>query len=412
MKNFSLLIKPASYRCNLRCSYCFYLCKEQFFSEGRMMSGEILEKLVSSFLAVEMPQHSFCWQGGEPTLTGLEFFRKVTFLQEKYGKPGQLVSNALQTNGILLDDDWCRHLAKYAFLVGISIDGPAEIHDRHRVSAKGEPSHGLVMRGLQSLKRNNVEYNVLTLVSDSNADKPLVVYDYLKGLGVRYHQYIECVEFGANGELTPYSVKSPQWGEFLCRIFDEWYEKDRHDVSIRLFDSILAMMVENRPNACSMSKNCCQYFVVEHNGDVYPCDFFVVPEFRLGSIMDREWKDFLRSPIYRSFGERKKKWNEKCKKCPYLSYCAGACPKTRPGQGGEEGALGALCEGWEMFFQHALPRLKLIAGQIRKEREMALERERAGRVEMTGRKQVPSEIGRNDPCRCGSGRKYKKCCGK
>ncbi len=413
MKTFSLLVKPASYRCNLRCSYCFYIQKEQLFKNSDLMSEEVLDKMISSFLALGMPQSSFGWQGGEPTLMGLDFFRKVISFQQKYGRQGQLVSNGLQTNGVLLDDEWCRHLAKYNFLVGISIDGPPEIHDNHRVTVKGEPSHALVMKGLEALKRNKVEYNVLTLVSDSNAEKPLAVYNYLKDLGVNYHQYIECVEFDSNGKLAPYAVNPLQWGEFLCRIFDEWYEKDKFKVSVRLFDSILAMMVDDVANACSIARDCCQYLVVEHNGDVFPCDFFVEPDLKLGNVMDGSWEDFIGSQKYKAFGERKSMWNAKCDNCQYIRFCSGCCPKNRSGRGQNPRELSALCAGWELFFQHTLERFRKIAGHVRRERELALERERtARRMEMAKLNPGSRKIGRNDPCHCGSGIKYKKCCGK
>ncbi len=413
MDNFSLLVKPASFKCNLRCEYCFYLGKEELFRSAKLMTVEILERMVSSFLAVEMPNHSFGWQGGEPTLMGLDFFKKATSLQEKHGRAGMLVSNGLQTNGTLLDDEWCAHLAKYNFLVGISVDGPPEIHNRHRLTAGGEGSHELVMKGLDALKRNNVEYNILTLVSDSNADSPLTVYNYVKELGCNYHQYIECVEFDAKGNLMRYAVKPRQWGEFLCAIFDEWHKNDRNNVSVRLFDSILTRMIDGVANVCALSRDCRQYFVVEHNGDVYPCDFFVLPELKLGNVMDGRWEDFAKSEIYRQFGARKSALNEKCVNCPYLDYCAGCCPKNRFGRKGDPKTLSALCEGWEIFFQHTLPRFRALADQIRLDRALLLERERRVRsANAASRMQPPRDVGRNDPCPCGSGKKFKKCCGR
>ncbi len=376
------------------------------------MDEEILDRLVSSFMALDMPQHSFGWQGGEPTLLGLYFFKKATDLQQKHGKAGQHVSNGLQTNGILLDDVWCQHLAKYKFLVGISLDGPAVIHDRHRVTVKGEPSHGLVIKGLEALRRNNVEFNVLTLVSDSNATSPLIVYNYLKELGVNYHQYIECVEFDDKGELMPYAVSPGQWGEFLCTIFDEWFEKDTRKVSVRLFDSVLSMLVDNLANVCSMDTDCRNYFVVEHNGDIYPCDFFVLPELKLGNIMHNNWAECLESPIYKKFGEKKRKWNDKCGGCPFLRLCAGCCPKNRPMGESEMHPVSALCEGWKIFYRHTLPRFKILADQIRSERitQMQLRYKEQMRISQE-RNLSQRKSGRNEPCPCGSGKKYKRCCG-
>ncbi len=269
------------------------------------------------------------------------------------------------------------------------------------------------MKGLDALKRNNVEYNILTLVSDSNADSPLAVYNYVKELGCNFHQYIECVEFDAKGNLMPYAVRPRQWGEFLCAIFDEWHKNDRNTVSVRLFDSILAKMVDGVANVCALSRDCRQYFVVEHNGDVYPCDFFVLPELKLGNVMDGRWVDFAKSGIYRQFGARKRTLNEKCVNCPYLDYCAGCCPKNRFGRRGDPKTLSAICEGWEIFFQHCLGRLKELAGQIRLDRALLVDHERRVRSAMAaGRTPPPRDVGRNDPCPCGSGKKFKKCCGR
>lgn len=375
------------------------------------MTDEILKRMISSFMALDMNQYSFGWQGGEPTLMGLDFFRQVIKYQQQFGKSGNVVSNGLQTNGVLLDDEWCRHLAKYQFLVGLSIDGPEEIHDQNRLTASSQGSHALVMKSFDALKRNHVEFNVLTLVSSSNMRKPLLIYNYLKELGVNFHQYIECIEFNQNGELEPWSVTPEAWGEFLCQIFDEWYKHDRFKVSIRLFDSILTRMVDGFSNVCAMGNDCRQYLVVEHNGNVYPCDFFVLPELKLGNIMENEWEDFINSPVYEEFGSRKSRWNEKCKTCPYLKFCAGCCPKNRLNKGVPPERLSILCKGWEMFYKHSLTRFKSLAERVIQDRQKAAMKEQAAR--QTGAfSQVPHNVGRNSPCPCGSGKKFKKCCGK
>ena len=411
--DFSLLIKPASYRCNLRCRYCFYLEKSAIYSKGvPSMTDETLERMVSSFMAIPMQQHSFGWQGGEPTIMGLDFFKRVTELQKRFGISGKVVSNGLQTNGTLLDDEWCAHLAEYKFLVGVSLDGPKDIHDANRITVGDEGTYDLVINGLNALERHGVEHNVLTLVTSANMDKPLEVYNHLKELGLNFHQYIECVEFDEKGALTPFSVTPDKWGEFLCSIFDEWYKRDTRTISVRLFDSILTMMVEHHANVCAMSQDCRQYFLVEHNGDVYPCDFFMLPEWRLGNINNGEWADFTKSDLYAKFGERKRQWNAKCADCEFLRFCAGCCPKNRPGHGVDPAALSALCEGWKIFFEHTLERFKLLASHIVEERRMA--QAEAEKLKRTPPPPQPpkGKIGRNDPCHCGSGKKYKKCCGK
>lgn len=414
MKPFSLLVKPASFGCNLRCKYCFYLEKKEFFGSQHMMTTDVLEKMISSFLALDLPQYSFGWQGGEPTMMGLDFFKKVVEFQQKHGRNGANVSNGLQTNGTLLDDEWCKHLGKYNFLVGISIDGPAAIHDKNRLTVSGQGSHDLVMKGMEALKRNNVEFNVLTLVTSANIQEPLLIYNYLKDLGVLYHQYIECVEFDKDGRLNEFAVQPELWGEFLCRIFDEWYKHDTYTVSVRLFDSILTKLVDNYANACPFDTDCRQYLVVENNGNIYPCDFYVLPEYKLGNIMENSWEDMLNSPVYEAFGARKRQWNEKCDKCKFLNICCGCCPKNRPDHGSDPTKLSVLCKGWEIFFEHTMPRFKSLANRIVKDREIASEQDRIAKAKELKMRQLQAssqKVGRNDPCPCGSGKKYKKCCG-
>jgi uncharacterized protein len=372
------------------------------------MSLDVAEKMISSFMATDQPQYSFGWQGGEPTLMGLDFFKKVIELQKKYGERGAQVSNGLQTNTTLIDDAFAKHLAEFNFLVGVSIDGPAEIHDHYRKYGDGRGAHADVMKGLDRLKDNNVEYNVLTLVSQSNVAKPALIYNYLKDMGVFFHQYIECVEFDSTGKLMPFAINWKEWGDFLCGIYDEWIKEDTRNVSVRLFDSIITMMVEGTPNVCAMSRDCRQYLVVEYNGDVYPCDFFVQADMKLGNIMENSWEEMLESPIYIDFGKRKSCWNEKCDECEYLNYCAGCCPKNRPGHGAEPENLSALCDGWKQFYHHSLRGLRGLANEIEAERK-----EQEKQAKRGGTPSVPArDIMRNDPCPCGSGRKYKKCCGK
>ena len=298
-------------------------------------------------------------------------------------------------------------MLEYNFLVGISIDGPPEIHDFNRITIGGAGSHELVMRGLAALNRNQVEYNVLTLVNSHSASRPLDIYRYLRDdLKIMFHQYIECVEFDQDGKLMPYSVSPEAWGEFLCKIFDEWYAHDVRQVSVRLFDSILAKMVDGVANVCSIGNNCCQYFVVEHDGSIYPCDFFVQPEWRLGNVDGVDWEAMQNLPLYREFGKRKGMVADQCTVCRYFALCAGCCQKNRPGRGNLPGELSVLCYGWKMFYEHTVDRFKELAKSIIKERNPhqyilpPLNFDNAGTVS------------KNAPCPCGSGIKYKKCCGK
>ncbi|HHY83673.1 MAG TPA: anaerobic sulfatase maturase [Clostridiales bacterium] len=407
-KPFSLLIKPTSADCNLRCAYCFYLKKKELYKESKIhrMSDEVLEIMISNYLSTNQPVYTFGWQGGEPTLMGLEFFEKVTALQEKYGK-GKTISNSLQTNGTLLNDDFACHLARYNFLVGISIDGPAEVHDRFRTRADLSSSHGEVMRGLDCLKRNHVEFNVLTLVNQANAGRGRDIYRYLCDLKVNYHQYIPCVEFDWEGRPMPYAITGKQWGQFLCDVFDEWIKNDAYKVSIRLFDSILNHMIYGGYSVCHMAGNCCQYLVVEHNGDIYPCDFYVDEDKKLGNLMTDSWMDIQNSDKYHAFGRQKAEWHADCYKCEYLTYCSADCLKHRMYSGYAADNISWLCEGWKTFFSHALPHFRELAEDYIRHAFAGSSMPKG----LTPKLFIDKDFGRNDPCYCGSGRKYKKCHG-
>ncbi len=276
------------------------------------------------------------------------------------------MGNGLQTNATLLDEEFAAHLAAYRFLVGVSLDGPAEVHDRFRRDAAGRGSHADVLRGIECLRRAGVEFNALVLVSSANVHRARDVYRYLRGLGIAYHQYIPCVEFDRDGRPLPYTITGPQWGDFLCQIFDEWISSDVGLVSIRRFDSVLNMLLNGRADACNMSRNCNQYFVVEHNGDVYPCDFFVDEDKKLGNIITDSWESLQNSPRYVRFGKQKARWNPRCARCEYLALCAGDCLKHRIYGGGDAGRLSWLCEGWRRFYAHSLPAFEALARSIKR----------------------------------------------
>ena len=412
--NFSLLVKPASADCNLHCTYCFYLDRRFLYPEsGRhRMSDEVLERMIAGYMQTRQQTYSFGWQGGEPTLMGAEFFKKVVLLQQRHGRPGAVVANGLQTNATLVTDDLATHLARYKFLVGVSVDGPEPVHDRYRTTVDGRGSHAAVLEGIETLRRHGVEHNILVLVSASNVERPREVYRYLVDMGVTYHQYIPCVEFDHSGALLPYSVSGEQWGRFLCGIFAEWAPTDTRKVSIRHFDSVLTMMVDGYPNVCHMGRNCCQYFVVEHNGDVYPCDFFVDADLKLGNIMTASWEDLAESPTFRDFGRQKSAWNSGCDECPYVEYCSGDCLKHRLYGSGDPSNLSLLCEGWKMFFSRSLPVFEGLAAEIRGERNHSAEEMRRRALATAATPYQRNSVGRNDACPCGSGRKYKHCCGR
>lgn len=371
MQPFSLLIKPASADCNLRCDYCFYLDRASLYPETttHRMQPEVLQRLVRGFLALPMPVHTLAFQGGEPLMMGEEFYREVVRVQECYARPGAVISNSVQTNGTLITPTLAEFFARRHFLTGVSVDGPAEIHDRQRCNCAGKGSHADVIRGIDCLRDAGAEFNILTLVSQANIGEPEALYDYLRDdLGVRFHQYIECVEFAPDGSPAPFAVTPEQWGEFLCRLFDHWYATDTRRVSVRLFDSLLARLISGEEHACTLGTDCRKYLVVEHNGDVYPCDFYVRPEYKLGNILTHDWDELVDSPLFAAFGARKRTWNVACAACPHLDLCRGDCPKNRVGHSSaaDPATLSYLCPGWKRFYAYARPRLEKLAENVRK----------------------------------------------
>jgi len=411
VRPFTLLVKPASADCNLRCEYCFYLEKSRLYPETphHRMTDEVLEQMIRSYMATPQPTYSIGWQGGEPTLMGLEFFQNVVRFQKQYGRPGSNIGNGLQTNATLIDAQMAQLFHEYHFLVGCSLDGPARLHDRYRLTVGGKPTHAAVLRGIETLDRHKVEYNILTLVNQANVAHAREVYRYLVKQGFLYHQYIPCVEFDDQGELLPFAVNGEEWGNFLCEVFDEWYAHDTKKVSIRHFDSILVKMLDGQVNVCTLGQNCCQYFVVEHNGDVYPCDFFVEESLKLGNVMENSWEEMQRSATYLEFGAQKLRWNAACARCEFLDVCAGDCLKHRLYAGNPPQNLSKLCPGWKHFFRYTRSRFEKLAARVQKQRrkEARIHQQHAQRQPKTP---LP-RVGRNDPCPCGSGKKFKKCCG-
>jgi len=373
------------------------------------MSEEVLEAMIQGYMTTAQPVYSFGWQGGEPTLMGLGFFRKVTELQKKYGAAGSTVANGLQTNATLIDDAFAEHLAQYRFLIGCSLDGPAEIHDRYRRTVRGSPSHAAVLKGIEALKRHQAEFNILTLVSQANVRRARDVYHYLVDQGLNYHQYIPCVEFDEKGKQMPFAIDGAEWGDFMCEIFDLWYSRDIYTVSVRHFDSIIQKLIDGSNNVCTLGDNCCQYFVVEHNGDIYPCDFFVQRNLKLGNIMDTSWDQALDSSIYRQFGLQKSQWNSVCERCDCLDLCKGDCLKHRIYGGHSARNLSWLCIGWQQFIRHTRDKFHALAEKVRAKR---LEDADLARQQRTVIRPKNVSVGRNQPCPCGSGKKFKKCCGR
>jgi uncharacterized protein len=365
VNDFSILIKPAAADCNLRCAYCFYIDHLARTEPDPRMPDEVLERVISSYMdSRQAASYSFSWQGGEPALMGLDFFKKAVKLQIKHAPPGAIVCNGFQTNGTLITDELAAFLSEYKFLFGVSLDGPAREHDHYRKTLQGAPSHSRVLKGIDRLRRHGAACNILALVNDRTVKQPRMIYDYFKDHGFFHQQYVPCVEYDAAGRILPCAITGREWGAFLCEIFDRWSGKDVNRISIRLFDSILEHLVSGKRDSCAMGTDCRQYFVVEHDGNVFPCDFFVRDDLRLGNIRDGKWEDFLDSPVYRRFGLEKSNWSDECRSCPWLNLCHGDCPKFRPTSGAIR-SPSALCEGWKAFYAHALPRLQRLAEGIR-----------------------------------------------
>ena len=373
------------------------------------MPEAVLENMIRGYLATDQPVHTFGWQGGEPMLMGVDFLRNITNLQKKYGRAGTRIANAIQTNATLIDDAAAEHFARYRFLVGCSLDGPAHIHDRYRRSSGGGPSHAAVLKGINLLQKHRVEFNILVLVTRANVNKAKEVYRYLVDQGFYYHQYIPCVEFDAKGTLQPFAITGRQWGDFMCEIFDLWYYRDRQTVSVRYFDAILQKFFDGSCQICTLGDNCCQYFVVEYNGDIYPCDFFVKEDLRLGNIRDMTWEAAQAAPRYQNFGRQKSRCNAVCITCSCRDLCMGDCLKNRLYGNHEARKISYLCTGWQQLIRHSRHKLQDIAEEIRTSQIRADQRVLRSEA---GRRRVAPNTGRNQPCPCGSGRKYKKCCGR
>jgi len=366
MQPFHVMAKPSGARCNLDCKYCFYLEKEALYPSGRhRMNEEVLEAYVRGQIAAQPPgaEVLFAWQGGEPTLLGVEFFARAVALQKRHGQ-GRRIANAFQTNGVLLDDTWGEFLRRENFLVGLSIDGPRELHDLYRVDNGGGPTFDKVMRGLAVLQRHGVDFNTLTVVHRESSRQSLKVYDFLKHIGSTHLQFIPLVERTGHSEaVTEASVIAEDYGTFLSNIWDHWVRHDVGRIFVQLFDVMLGVWMGQPSGLCLFRETCGDAVALEHNGDVYSCDHFVTPRHRLGNLLDRSLGDIVRDAPQRRFGQDKADTLPRyCRECELHFACHGECPKNRfiRTPDGESG-LNYLCAGYKHFFQHANPGLRGMA---------------------------------------------------
>ena len=418
---FHVLAKPSGSLCNLDCSYCFFLDKEALYPGSRFhMSDEILEKYIVQLIEGHRSNEvTVAWQGGEPTIMGVDFFRRAIALQEKYKKPGMTFENTMQTNGTLLTDEWCEFYKENDFLIGLSIDGPRELHDANRVDKGGKGTFDKVMRGLALLQKHGVEFNILTTVNRINGDRPLEVYRFLRDeVKTTWMQFIPIVERINDAGRTVYqkgdtvserSVKPEQFGAFLNAIFDEWVHHDVGNIFVQTFEAAARSWLGMPSGMCVFEPTCGAGIAIEHNGDLYSCDHFVEPDYLLGNVQNEQMIDMLASDFQVKFGRDKLDTLPKyCLECDVRFACNGECPKNRfiETPDGEPG-LNYLCAGYKAFFHHIDVPMRMIGDLIKRNAPAENVVPMLAKMEA----QWASTAGRNDPCPCGSGAKYKKCHG-
>lgn len=356
----SLLIKPASAVCNLDCAYCFYLDREADpykSMPARRMSLDTLERMVDTFLFYSYPSSIFAFQGGEPTLAGLPFFTKLVEFQQQYGRNSQSVSNALQTNGMVIDDAWCDLFKQYNWLIGISMDGPEDVHDTYRLNKGGKPTWARVLESIRTMQKHKVEFNVLCVLNQANVEKPREIYRFFRSIGIDYMQFIPLSDFQPDGRPYPFTITPEQYGRFMCEVFDLWWP-ERRKVRIRYFDNVAEALAGQRPGSCTMHETCDSYVVVEYNGDIYPCDFFVSSDWKLGNLNLDSWPEIARRQKRYSFAANKALPHPACQACEYQHICHGGCPKHRHDPSRNFNDLDYFCGAYKMMFAKAVEPLR------------------------------------------------------
>ena len=364
------------------------------------MDDATLRVLIREGMRLMPGTATFGWQGGEPTLAGIEFFRRVVHYQQEFGRSGQYVCNGVQTNATLIDDEWAQFFADYSFLLGVSLDGPELWHDYYRRDVIGRGSYERVIRGIEILHRHNAEFNILTVVNRITGDHPRQIYEFMLEHDFRYLQFIPCIECDPDTDkLTDFSVRPQQFGDFLCNVFDLWYNDAEPQVSVRLFDSLLLAYAGHGPQVCQLQQECGDYVVVEYNGDVYPCDFYVETRLHLGNLHDQPLDAMATSQKRVAFRKRKRRGDPACETCPWLHICHHGCPLMRDHN--PNGHTHYLCQAYQHFFAHSERRLRELSKWIP-----------PSPPPRARRKPQALRVGRNDPCPCGSGKKHKRCCGR
>jgi len=432
------MCKPVCGVCNLDCRYCYYTMKPETLYEGVerfRMADEVLREYTRQYLEAMPVRCEFGWQGGEPLMAGKDFFRRAVAYQKEFGRDGQTISNGLQTNATLLDDEWAALLAEHKFLVGVSIDGPPQVHDANRLDRRGRPTSQRVWRGVDLLRKHQAEFNVLVTINSASAPHAGNIYRYFVNRGINYLQFIPILErVPGTDEPTDFSPTAEQYGRWMLEVFEQWVERDVGRVSVRFIDDALHVILYGKASTCVHSERCAAAHIVEFNGDVYACDHFVFQEWCLGNLMETPLVEVLASPRLEAFAALKTDLPEACRECEYLEFCRAGCPKHHRPIGRDPKRVNHFCEAYRMFFGHALPELRRIAEYIRRgdvpptRGDAAPQAHRQSAPATQGRgPRVPvaapgnaaaaeppggGKVGRNDPCPCGSGKKYKRCCGR
>jgi uncharacterized protein len=409
---YQIFAKPIGSICNLSCDYCYYLKKQTLYpgEDSFRMPDDVLEEYILQHIETCPDQViPFSWHGGEPTLLGLDYFHRIVELQRKHQPSHRRIINGIQTNGTLIDEGWCRFLATEGFAVGISLDGPQEMHDRHRLTKGGKPTHPQAMRGYELLRKHRIACDILCVVHVHNVNHPIEVYHFFKQIKATQIGFLPLVESRADidGGVSLLTAPSEAFGAFLCTIFDEWMSHDIGQVNIQIFEEAARAALGQEHALCIFKKTCGDVPVIEHNGDFFSCDHFVDRQHHLGNIRETRLVDLIESPTQSAFGQAK--WDtlpRYCLECEVLNLCNGGCPKDRILRTSEgEAGLNYLCAGFKRFFTHCRPFLEELSALRNQE---SIQRQTPSRP--AARAKAHPGIGRNDPCPCGSGRKYKKCC--
>lgn len=396
--------KTVSEDCNLACDYCYYsTCGGKPGPKINRIDSVVLDKFIKDYMQHSQGSATFAWQGGEPLLAGYEFFEEVVHFQALYAPPHTVISNSLQTNATLIDDRWASFFNTYHFLIGVSLDGPKEIHDSHRVNSAGIGSYNRVMAGIEHLRRHQVDFNILTVIHKGNVGKAKELMKFYRENGFNFVQFIPCMDFRSQQIDHPgvYEITPREYGDFLCEVFDEWYNAGKPEISLRFFDNMLSVYLNREAEHCVHMAACPTSLVLEQNGDAFPCDFYINEQWKIGNVASDSMADMLAHPNYERFHRMKPALPEKCRSCEWQRLCYGGCPRNRKWSiDGGQSDTDFFCQSYMQIYAYADERMQELGGRLRKELF-------AHNLQQYFNGKAP---GRNEPCACGSGKKHKACC--